>query len=170
MSLLLFVGSLLVWGLSHSHVVQFTLRTNDVLTIFDYDRGMMEIKQFSGKNDQGTIWTFSASPPMQPWNSRSFTAYAARQGSKSQPFLGIRFNRVGKNVWGLATPIRWIVLLSAIPPLLWILRYRGRRLERIKKGLCLKCGYDLQGSPNACPECGTERIQKSSNKKTQQTQ
>ena len=32
-----------------------------------------------------------------------------------------------------------------------------RRKRRIKRGLCVKCGYDLRGSSaaSACPECGT---------------
>ena len=30
-----------------------------------------------------------------------------------------------------------------------------RRRKRKKLGLCLKCGYDLQGSKERCPECGT---------------
>ena len=30
-----------------------------------------------------------------------------------------------------------------------------RRRKRKKLGLCLKCGYDLRGSKERCPECGS---------------
>ena len=48
-----------------------------------------------------------------------------------------------------------IVLFAAYPTIAFI---RGplRRYRRRRKGLCLKCGYDLTGNVSGiCPECGT---------------
>lgn len=76
-----------------------------------------------------------------------------------------------KHVWwrqpGLSTGIHELVLIAPlwIPTVLvaaaWLAlpfasRRRRRRLRR-KRGLCVKCGYDLQGNESGvCPECGVE--------------
>ncbi|MCH8052571.1 MAG: hypothetical protein IH895_00775 [Planctomycetes bacterium] len=56
--------------------------------------------------------------------------------------------------WRVAIPF-WIPtsLFSIIllPPL--VQSYRRR--ERKKLGLCVNCGYDLRGSKDRCPECGS---------------
>jgi hypothetical protein len=56
--------------------------------------------------------------------------------------------------------LRFLCLMSSAFPACWILArspswLRARRRRRL--GLCLRCGYDLRGSPGACSECGFER-------------
>ncbi len=59
-------------------------------------------------------------------------------------------------------PILLALLFSLYPAALFIRgslrRYRRRRLSlRGLRGLCLRCGYDLEGNVSGvCPECGTE--------------
>ena len=36
----------------------------------------------------------------------------------------------------------------------WLFLPAHRRRKRKRLGLCLKCGYDLRGSKDRCPECG----------------
>jgi hypothetical protein len=53
----------------------------------------------------------------------------------------------------LYLPLLYPLLLLLIPP--WI--QAGRfvfYLTRDRRGRCVHCGYDLRGSPGACPECG----------------
>lgn len=54
----------------------------------------------------------------------------------------------------------WLITLVALLPAMFI-SFPGRRKRRRRKlGLCINCGYDLQGQSDTsgvCPECGHPR-------------
>jgi hypothetical protein len=50
------------------------------------------------------------------------------------------------------------LFFAAILSLLYCTRFVARRLIRVKRGRCPKCGYDLRGAVSGgCPECGWNR-------------
>jgi hypothetical protein len=58
------------------------------------------------------------------------------------------------NAQQVSVPHWFVLLLSAIVPGLWAKSWLRQRV-RLRKGLCLACGYDLRATPQRCPECGT---------------
>jgi len=58
----------------------------------------------------------------------------------------------------VTVPIWMLLLLFGSYPLVAFIRGPMRRYRRRKKGLCLKCGYNLMGNVSGtCPECGTTK-------------
>jgi len=77
-------------------------------------------------------------------------------------FNRIRYQRIDLNPWTyivfVSFPLWILPLLFAAHPAIAFMRGPFRRYRRRKKGLCIKCGYDLTGNVSGvCPECG-ERI------------
>ncbi len=56
--------------------------------------------------------------------------------------------------WRLGVPF-WISALFFAALSWYLYAPLHRRRKRKKLGLCVKCGYDLRGSKDRCPECGT---------------
>ena len=163
-SLLLCIGTLLLWGRSyftHDFVEQH--RRGDLHgRKYDDIRGV-----FSGGGSIGVGYVRIQHPVMPGFSDE----WEFASGGQPTPFptrfrlLGFSYcnmtlpggpQRGPAHLVGFAAPHALFAALLAIGPGIAARRFwlaRRRRL-RIARGLCVACGYDVRASAERCPECG----------------
>jgi hypothetical protein len=83
----------------------------------------------------------------------------SEEPSPEQRALGIRPEPVRFNyheeTQALVVPYWFFVVVCSALPVVGLRRVILRR-RRKHRGACVRCGYDLRGTPGKCPECGLD--------------
>lgn len=170
LSLLLMVASCVIWVRSSigrsDHVWRHEMPSEAIL---GHTSGKFEfgICVYDVTLDPGIDWTFQSGPNWSveyDWDltlatvEKHFVGFDYYAQEKTQSPGNVPFVHV-QEFFLIRVPIWLVVLLFALPPLLWLHFFKRRRRvhSRLAKGLCITCGYDLQGNTGNCPECGTKR-------------
>lgn len=94
----------------------------------------------------------SPPPTQQQWRGTGwlFRTDVTRYEPSGRPM------RVRVLVVSWTIPVAMCVLFATYPPIALVCGPL-RRFRRRRRGLCMKCGYDLTGNvTGVCPECGTK--------------
>ena len=147
LGLLLSVG---LWGVSFVGMGFYEKFSNPLLSVSWVAKGSLHIHTIKLVNPQTYAPRFK---------SRFFVvlggSYRLAPNKKTTWHLLPVYSGVPTGQLMMSVPIYIGILLFGAYPLWMALPFRRRR-KRKKLGLCLKCGYDLRGSKDRCPECGKE--------------
>jgi hypothetical protein len=99
-----------------------------------------ELNTRTGPFIQGMSWDW---PKESIWNHLGFWYFNEYY----------QFQEYARRVFMVACPY-WLPALALL--VLPVLRARSWRRDRLRmrRGLCVRCAYDLRATPERCPECG----------------
>jgi hypothetical protein len=167
LSLLLFVATCVLWGLSYWRsfgVGTVSLRESPlgrttVTRTLTVDSGAVLVAHDSSGPDgitpQQRRIDLAYEPGIHWWNERS-DGYPSLRGHTS--VLGIGAVRTHRSLYGIPVDEQAVIVPLWLPSALFgalalpLLRRFGKRG---RGGHCHQCGYDLRATPDRCPECGT---------------
>jgi hypothetical protein len=128
--------------------------------IINADQGVWRVHRFQSYAIEGANWSDRFIGPLQLGKPYDRSRYGPDESHTWRELLWPTFERRlarGRYPdWYLQIPVLWTVGLNFVPVALCIvplLRARRRR-DRARQGRCVRCGYNLRGSPDRCPECG----------------
>lgn len=100
--------------------------------------------------DRHQDWTIDLLPASQVWLSPTTIVH---------PIL-LHMERAESDeedtVWSFSLPIWLPLIVTTILPARVMFKWRRQSLRR-RSGCCIRCGYDLRGISDRCPECGGHR-------------
>jgi len=85
------------------------------------------------------------------WNGIGFAMQRSKGMRAGGPQPPTVFNQ---DIATIHLPAWLMPLVTAVLPMVWLRRW-WRHRRRARLGLCQMCGYDMQATPQRCPECGT---------------
>jgi len=166
LSLLLCVATIALWLRSHRIVDEIHYASHDESNLARFESGI-----WSGR---GTLMWFRCAPgpansnytpttPLGPsyrWHE-PWEAGDVRSKIRHGGVLRVGFGHWRDPIAAdfdptqiVALPHYLFVFIFAVLPAARMITLRRERRRR-RAGLCPSCGYDLRGTPDRCPECGT---------------
>jgi hypothetical protein len=154
LSLLLCVATVVLWVRSYWRYERISLITDDSATFRSVAvlKGRIEC-DVEHVDFPKHLWQHA--PPLRYVTdaafdtsrlSHTFIGFGWGRQPTPPPFIGVAAQ--------FSIPDAYLTAIFAALPAIRIYRHFRRRY-RVLPGHCLKCSYDLRGTPERCPECGT---------------